>query len=410
MNGILTQNNIAFFTMKSYTLRIAIFLLISFGCQDSKKVHDGLIVFNLKNYNINTESIHLSKLGIESIQYISLQTDTNIIISNIFNIKFSDSSFFILDLKGRIFQFDNYGHFINQIGTIGKGPGEYIYPSDFDIDKSNKQVFVIPMVREKPTIIIYSFEGEFLKTIRCPDFTKKICYSNDQILCWSDNWVGKVKNINNMFLVNIEGETTKCFPDKYKYNNFKYPNGFIREFFSYNFNKSVYIKELYSDTIFVLHDKKLEPKIIIDHGGKTISASVRGGINNHDDFIEVNKNYSKEINLFQFGNYIYSEFIINDIMYGFIGSFLRKDNFYFDVNTGIINDIDGGPNIRLRAIKNDNTLITWFDAYKLKAHVASEDFKNSIPKFQEKKKELEKLAASLNENDNPVLMLVKLRE
>ena len=52
----------------------------------------------------------------------------------------------------------------------------------------------------------------------------------------------------------------------------------------------------------------------------------------------------------------------------------------------------------------------WIDAYIIKEHVASEASKNSNPKFPEKKKELEKLAASLDENDNPVLMLVKLKD
>ena len=48
--------------------------------------------------------------------------------------------------------------------------------------------------------------------------------------------------------------------------------------------------------------------------------------------------------------------------------------------------------------------------FQLKAHLASEKFKNSTPLYPEKKKELEKLANRLNENDNPVLMLVKLKE
>lgn len=43
-------------------------------------------------------------------------------------------------------------------------------------------------------------------------------------------------------------------------------------------------------------------------------------------------------------------------------------------------------------------------------YVASEAFKNSTPKYSEKKKELEELAATLNANDNPVLMLAKLKE
>jgi len=56
------------------------------------------------------------------------------------------------------------------------------------------------------------------------------------------------------------------------------------------------------------------------------------------------------------------------------------------------------------------TLISWIDTIKVKAHVGSEAFKNSTPKYPEKKKELEKLANSLKEAENPVLMLVKLKK
>jgi hypothetical protein len=46
----------------------------------------------------------------------------------------------------------------------------------------------------------------------------------------------------------------------------------------------------------------------------------------------------------------------------------------------------------------------------LKTRVSDSEFKTSIPKYPEKKKELEKLANSLKETDNPVLILVRLRE
>ena len=59
--------------------------------------------------------------------------------------------------------------------------------------------------------------------------------------------------------------------------------------------------------------------------------------------------------------------------------------------------------------KDDNTIIGWVDAIKLKAHVASETFKKSSPKYPEKKKELEKLASGLKETDNPVLVMVRLK-
>ena len=120
--------------------------------------------------------------------------------------------------------------------------------------------------------------------------------------------------------------------------------------------------------------------------------------------------------MFEFGNYIYYEFLYgfkiggSNILYGFIGS--KKDNFQVLINAeqGLINDLDGGPNIWPKTIKDDNTIIGWVDALQLKAHVASEAFKNSTPKYPEKKKELEKLANSLKETDNPVLIMVKLKK
>jgi hypothetical protein len=48
--------------------------------------------------------------------------------------------------------------------------------------------------------------------------------------------------------------------------------------------------------------------------------------------------------------------------------------------------------------------------YQIKAHIGTETFINSSPKHPEKKKELEKLANSLKETDNPVLMLVRLKQ
>jgi len=72
--------------------------------------------------------------------------------------------------------------------------------------------------------------------------------------------------------------------------------------------------------------------------------------------------------------------------------------------------LDGGPGFFPKTIKDDNTIIGWVDAQKLKSHVASEEFKNSKPKYPGKKKELEKLANSLKETDNPVLVLVSLKK
>jgi len=68
------------------------------------------------------------------------------------------------------------------------------------------------------------------------------------------------------------------------------------------------------------------------------------------------------------------------------------------------------------AVEDEKTYVVE-DVHQFEGHIAcdsaseSENDDNSGTKeAEEKKKELEKLANSLNENDNPVLMLVKLKE
>ncbi len=82
-------------------------------------------------------------------------------------------------------------------------------------------------------------------------------------------------------------------------------------------------------------------------------------------------------------------------------------------NGGITNNIDNGlaftPETYIIQNKEEY-LISRIQPFELKAHLQSDAFKNTTPKYPEKKKELEKLANGLNENDNPVLMLVKLKE
>jgi hypothetical protein len=55
-------------------------------------------------------------------------------------------------------------------------------------------------------------------------------------------------------------------------------------------------------------------------------------------------------------------------------------------------------------------MISLINPYQLKIHIAGNEFLNSVPKYPEKKKELEKFANSLKETDNPVLMIVRLKK
>ena len=157
----------------------------------------------------------------------------------------------------------------------------------------------------------------------------------------------------------------------------------------------------------ILH-QIFEPAVILDRGGRliTLEAQISRSGSRRAEYIEDTK-------IIQFGDHVYAEFIdraAEYTRYGFYASFDKSSQYLMSINEhGIINDIDGGPSIRMKTSLNSNTVISWIDAFELIAFVNSDEFKNSIPKYPEKKKELERLANSLNENDNPVLMLVTLK-
>ena len=77
--------------------------------------------------------------------------------------------------------------------------------------------------------------------------------------------------------------------------------------------------------------------------------------------------------------------------------------------SGIYNDIDAGPRFLPRKFINDSIMVMTISAKDLKYHIESDEFKSNIPKFPEKKRQLEELANSLSVFDNPVFMIVTLK-
>ena len=97
--------------------------------------------------------------------------------------------------------------------------------------------------------------------------------------------------------------------------------------------------------------------------------------------------------------------------------FLEKDSITQlglpPLRIDILNDLDGGTLFQPENYFVEDSqeyMVGLQYPYQIKVHVASTDFKNLIPEYPEKKKELEKLANSLKETDNPVLVLVRIKK
>ncbi len=354
--------------------------------------------------------IKLSDLGFKDIEYIPLETNESSIIGpdDVFlPIKIiAGENYFLINRFTSILKFQSNGSFQTKIGNKGRGPGEFTVVHDLDVNANNNEIYIVSAWQKK--FNVYSETGGFIRSFDIPLYAPiDFRLVDGKILCYCENHMGNIEN--SYTLLDTTGQVLKSYPNRFPFKNHD-AFGIPRENTFYKFNNKLFKKEVYSDTIYVYENMAFKPHLVLNVGEKLITPEVRST----NDGMEISKNYILPLNLFEFNDYIYYEFtykvvIPNDVLiYSFIGS--KKNNFQavFNKSDGIINDVDGGPNILPRAIKDDNTIIAIINALEFKKHVFSEAFKNSAPLFPEKKKELEKLANSLKETDNPVLILAKI--
>jgi hypothetical protein len=399
-------------------LIIALILVsIGYGCKNVKSANDsGIVTFDLKELP-EISNVKLTDLGFTDIEYFPLETSEQSVISFTDNVFLGPTppikivvgeGFYLIHQFNTILKFREDGSFVTKIGTAGRGPKEFTVAHDININIEDRNIYLVSGWQKK--FNVYSENGEFVRTFQMPLYALiEFSIVDNNILCYCENHMGNIEN--SYMLLDTNGLVIKSFPNNFPFKNH---DAFVlrSENLFYKFNNQSFKKEAYSDTIYVYEKMDFKPHLVIEVGKKLITKDVRSMYNGMD----IAKNYIQQLNLFEFGDYIYYDFIyrfaLPDVLltYSFIGS--KKNNFQalFNRSEGIINDLDGGPNILPRTVKDDNTIIALVDAVQLKTHVASETFKNSSPKYPEKKIKLEKLANSLKETDNPVLVLVRLKK
>lgn len=373
-----------------------------------------LTTFDLKDLS-DLKTIKLSDLGVVDIDYIPLETNEQSFISGNFDLSsigsriIAEKDYYIIKHFTTIKKFRSDGSFVATIGKVGRGPDEFLTAHDIDINRKNQDIYIVDAWEKR--FYVFSGNGDFIRTFPGPINTNGFRFTSDGILCYSTDYLGNIKNSYN--LIDNQGKILKVFPNKYPWELESKNAPVFNDNIFYEFNNQVFKKEIYSDTIYVYDNRSFKPHLVIEHGERLFTTKARTNLNPSKPY-----NFIRQQNIFEFGDYVFYEFLSERSIYSFIAS---KNNNYkaLSINEldasykrvkGFVNDIDCGPSLLPYAVKNDNTLVCIFEAFSLKKYIESQAFKDAVPKYPEKKIELERLVKNLKEDDNPVLILIKLKE
>lgn len=99
-------------------------------------------------------------------KFTLLETSEECLVGEVYKLSCRNKKYYILDrhLQKALFVFDEEGKFRNRIGRRGRGPGEFIEPTDFIVSDSTVTVF--DMFGHK--LLYYNPDGTFIRSVRLP--------------------------------------------------------------------------------------------------------------------------------------------------------------------------------------------------------------------------------------------------
>jgi hypothetical protein len=417
---------------------IPLILLMIFFCscgrnnQGEKDNSDSVLEIDLLSEPESTVT-KLSEIA-ENVEYIPLETTDSTLIGDLVRkIVNTDNRIYLLNsgLESEILCFNTNGKFYFKINRSGRGPEEYLSLTDFDISDDNTILTILSASDSRIKVYGISEAGfAFQRSVSLKDqvpLRMGMVPGTDRLFLAIPPWAGGNEPTLSI-LINTHGDTLYLKPNCYKTDENRTTNTFsTSDVKVYSTGNMVCFKEIFSDTVFYVDSKEnlFKPRLILNTHGTLFTPEMRSGLE------EFRKNTTSINNVFETKRYVfywYGE--AQEIQYN-IFIFDKNTNTKYKMDIGIMSktimnipqeiktivlkdDITGGPvfNMEFRnsLFCSNDRLFSFVDAMTLKNYIAGEEFKSAVVADPGKKEELRKLADSLKETDNPVLVMVTPKE
>ena len=354
------------------------------------------------------DEFHLSQIA-DEITYIPLN---NVIpIGSARSFKIMNSSIFLNLNDTLLVKFDINGNNPQSIGRMGRGPEEYFFCRHFAVENRTGNIYI---KGKRDAILVYSPTGIFIREFQLPSCSDGSLFHAIEFLdsrLFMAQFIEMGKAQYNWIITDTLGNEIS--------NKKNYLHPFVSKTGQTGgickLNGTISYWDSYNDTVFSIStDFSYRPVCFFPPGNyRRRVEDIKAG--SPQQFIEELTKICSSLLLFETTNYWVYLYRYNLYGVAFIDKRNNETKFNFSnmKSWGINNDLDAGTIFKPEGYYTANGneyLIGMIDSYKLIANVASESFKNTKPKYPEKKKDLEKLANNLKETDNPVIIMVRLKK
>jgi len=375
---------------------ILVCLLILTACKNDKtgiigykdpKIVTRPFKVDIEEFKNNIKPVTLSEIEKDLI-YIPLETNSQSLLRNINRLAFSNKYIFVSDFD-KLIQFDHEGNFLRQIGSIGRGPGEYIHVSYFDIDDKSERIYILAWGIH--TILEYDFNGQFIRSFEISFTTLQFIKAESNSFAFvipnhSSNPDAEYSEIITDSLGTIKTKTKN--PNRFQ------TNSFVTVIPLYYFNDTIRIFESRVDTLSILRKEKRIPYAIFNLGNEKMEPE-QYEIN---AFKENNKDKLWILDICENNDYLFLHLNLglDDSSRFCIYDKHTSETVFLNKN-GFINNLDNGNPFWPKYVYNDSILVDYQSAYK---------FLNAINKNQVTGSS-EILSRKLTELSNPILVVLK---
>jgi len=395
-------------------LLVCCVIFVSCGQEDIKKEKAAVQTLEMP-YRINIEAnlpnrstVPIGEIG-KTIEYVPLETNSGSTLGNINQIEISDSYIFISDFN-RLLQFDREGRFIRQVGTNGRGPGEYIYVSGFCIDDRKERVYIIAWGIY--SVLEFDYDGNFIRRFDKPFDSNRFFVYDSASFVFN---LADVTNITDYSDYRIYFTDTNGIPFlKIKNYNIRTskPGIMIGNIPFYFYRDSIRYKQFGCDTLYTFNGTGLDPYAIFDLGKLKMDPDPMIPMGpESEEFMErlAGQLWIDKINENERYFFLELEYGLTDSAVAcFYDKQLGETTFIED--NGFKNDVDGGLSFWPRYVYNDNVLVDYIEAFRLIDYVNNGDPAERRKLYGEKYMKLESLVGNLDEMSNPIIIILKQKE